>query len=97
MMINAYAALERGGALQPFSYDPGELGEHQVEIDVVYCGICHSDLSMINNDWGMSASMDVAGFGVDATVYSKSTEDHAKNGLFYSIAASTSLNGFVGC
>ena len=47
-----------------------------------------------NNDWGMSASMDVAGFGVDATVYSKSTEDHAKNGLFYSIAASTSLNGF---
>ncbi|MGB1159606.1 MAG: hypothetical protein ACPG40_00210 [Alphaproteobacteria bacterium] len=50
-----------------------------------------------NNDWGMSASMDVAGFGVDATVYSKSTEDHAKNGLFYSIAASTSLNGFVGC
>jgi uncharacterized zinc-type alcohol dehydrogenase-like protein len=53
-MINAYAALEQGGELQPFSYDPGELGEHQVEIDVVYCGICHSDLSMINNEWGMS-------------------------------------------
>jgi uncharacterized zinc-type alcohol dehydrogenase-like protein len=35
-MINAYAALEQGGELKPFSFDPGELGEHQVEIDVAY-------------------------------------------------------------
>ena len=46
------------------------------------------------NDWGMSASMAIAGFGVDATIYNKASEDHAKNGLFYSVAASTSLNGF---
>ncbi|MAV46750.1 MAG: hypothetical protein CBC49_008310 [Alphaproteobacteria bacterium TMED89] len=45
------------------------------------------------NDWGMSASMDVAGFGVDATIYNKAVSDHEKSGLFYSIAASTSLNG----
>ncbi len=46
------------------------------------------------NAWGLSASMDVAGFGVDATIYNKAQEDHVKTGLYYSVAASTSLNGF---
>ena len=46
------------------------------------------------NAWGMSASMDVAGFGVDATIYNKAAEPHKKSGLFYDVSASTSLNGF---
>lgn len=53
-MIKAYAALEAGGKLQPFEYNPGPLGRHEVEIDVESCGICHSDLSMIDNEWGRS-------------------------------------------
>lgn len=53
-MIKAYAAFEPGGKLKPFEYDPGLLGRDDVEIDVEHCGICHSDLSMINNEWGMS-------------------------------------------
>lgn len=53
-MIEAYAVHEAGGKFEPFEYDPGELGDEQVEIDVEYCGICHSDLSMVNNDWGIS-------------------------------------------
>ncbi|MCA6060671.1 MULTISPECIES: NADPH-dependent aldehyde reductase Ahr [Thalassolituus] len=53
-MIKAYAAFEPGGELKPFEYDPGPLGDHDVEIDVEYCGICHSDLSMLNNEWGMT-------------------------------------------
>lgn len=53
-MIKAYAALEAGGKLEPFEYDPGALGHDQVEVEVEYCGICHSDLSMINNEWGLS-------------------------------------------
>lgn len=53
-MINAYAAFEPKGELKPHTYDPGVLGDHEVEIDVSFCGICHSDLSMLNNDWGMS-------------------------------------------
>ncbi len=51
-MIKAYAAFEAGGELKPFEYDPGPLAEHDVEIAVDYCGICHSDLSMLNNEWG---------------------------------------------
>ncbi len=53
-MIRAYAAREKGGKLEPFEYDPGPLGEEQVEIDVEYCGICHSDLHMLDNEWGMT-------------------------------------------
>lgn len=53
-MIKAYAVMEAGGKLEPFEYDPGPLDDHDVEIAVDYCGICHSDLSMINNEWGMT-------------------------------------------
>lgn len=52
--IKAYAATEAGGALVPFDYDPGELGRNEVEIAISACGLCHSDLSMINNDWRAS-------------------------------------------
>jgi uncharacterized zinc-type alcohol dehydrogenase-like protein len=51
-MIKAYAAFESKGALEPFEYDPGVLKPREVEIDVRYCGICHSDLSVIDNEWG---------------------------------------------
>lgn len=54
MTIKAYAALSAGGKLEPFEYDPGELGDDQVEIDISTCGICYSDLSMLNNEWQMT-------------------------------------------
>lgn len=54
-MIKAYATPAAGKPLEPFEYDPGPLAADQVEIDVHYCGICHSDLSMIDNEWGMSS------------------------------------------
>jgi alcohol/geraniol dehydrogenase (NADP+) len=52
--IQALAAKSAKGKLEPFSYDPGPLGDDQVEISVEYCGICHSDLTMLNNDIGFS-------------------------------------------
>jgi len=66
--VKAFAALEAGRPLQPFEYTPGPLGEEQVEIKVESCGICHSDLSMINNEWGMSQFPLVAGHEVVGTV-----------------------------
>ncbi len=50
--IKAYAATSPGAPLEPFEFDPGPLGDEQVEIAVDYCGICHSDLSVIHNNWG---------------------------------------------
>jgi uncharacterized zinc-type alcohol dehydrogenase-like protein len=52
--IHALAATEAKGKLKPFSYDPGPLGDEQVELEVLYCGICHSDVAMLNNEWGWS-------------------------------------------
>jgi uncharacterized zinc-type alcohol dehydrogenase-like protein len=67
-MIHAYAALEPGGRLEPFEYDPGPLGADEVEIAVEHCGICYSDLSMLNNDWGMTEYPFVPGHEVAGTV-----------------------------
>lgn len=52
--VKAYAAHEAKGKLEPFSYELPDLGEEEVDIKVHYCGICHSDLSMLNNEWGMT-------------------------------------------
>lgn len=49
--VNAYAAFESKGELKPFQYQLPELSLEQVDIRVLYCGICHSDLSMVNNEW----------------------------------------------
>ncbi len=54
-MFHAYAATDAGGKLKPFEFDPGTLGPDHVEIDVDYCGICHSDLSMFHNHWEMTS------------------------------------------
>ncbi|NJK38550.1 MAG: NAD(P)-dependent alcohol dehydrogenase [Oscillatoriales cyanobacterium RM2_1_1] len=67
-MIQAYAVQTAGGKLEPFEYDPGVLGEREVELNVEYCGICHSDLSMLKNDWGISNYPLVPGHEVVGTV-----------------------------
>jgi uncharacterized zinc-type alcohol dehydrogenase-like protein len=64
MTTRAWAALEKGGALQPFEYDAGDLRPDQVEIAVEFCGICHSDLSIIDNAWGNASFPVVPGHEV---------------------------------
>lgn len=67
-MIKAFAAPQAGAPLEPFEYDPGPIGEQDVEIAVAYCGVCHSDLSMINNEWGMTQYPFVPGHEVAGTI-----------------------------
>lgn len=62
--IQAYAAHEAGGELVPFEYQLPPIAEDEVEIDVSYCGICHSDLSMLQNDWRMTTYPFVPGHEV---------------------------------
>ncbi len=71
MNIQAYAATEAGGKLKRFDYDPGELAPDEVEIDVAYCGLCHSDLSMLGNDWKMSSYPFVPGHEIVGTIAAK--------------------------
>jgi alcohol/geraniol dehydrogenase (NADP+) len=54
MPIRAFAAKAAHSKLERFDYDPGPLGDEQVEIAVEYCGICHSDLSIMDNEWGVT-------------------------------------------
>jgi alcohol/geraniol dehydrogenase (NADP+) len=66
--INAYAAISQGARLEPFAYEPGPLAPDQVEIAVESCGICHSDLSMVDNEWGNSTYPLVPGHEIVGTV-----------------------------
>jgi uncharacterized zinc-type alcohol dehydrogenase-like protein len=52
--VTAFAAKEPKTRLEKFFYELPEIGKEEVDIKVRYCGVCHSDLSMINNDWKTS-------------------------------------------
>lgn len=49
-----YAALEEKAALVPFSFERREPRAQDVTIEILYCGICHTDLCYVDNDWGSS-------------------------------------------
>ncbi len=66
--IQGLAVHAAGAELLPFHYDPGELGPHEVEIAITHCGICHSDLHLISNDWGISQYPFIPGHEVVGTV-----------------------------
>ena len=67
-LIQGLAAHAAGAELLPFRYDPGELGLQEVEIGISHCGICHSDLHLISNDWGNSHYPFIPGHEIVGTV-----------------------------
>jgi alcohol dehydrogenase (NADP+) len=50
----AYAAASATAALAPFQIERRAVGLHDVQIEIAYCGICHSDLHQVRNEWGGS-------------------------------------------
>jgi alcohol/geraniol dehydrogenase (NADP+) len=68
LTYHAYAAPSAKAPFEPFEFDPGALGPEEVEIEVSHCGICGSDLSMLDNDWGMTKFPFVPGHEVTGTV-----------------------------
>ncbi|OMP01629.1 Alcohol dehydrogenase superfamily, zinc-type [Corchorus olitorius] len=49
-----WAARDTSGVLSPFKFSRRATGEKDVAFKVLYCGICHSDLHMVKNEWGVS-------------------------------------------
>ncbi|KAL6220208.1 hypothetical protein ACLB2K_007965 [Fragaria x ananassa] len=49
-----WAARDSSGLLSPFNFSRRETGEKDVTFKVLYCGICHSDLSLVKNEWESS-------------------------------------------
>jgi uncharacterized zinc-type alcohol dehydrogenase-like protein len=50
--IKAYAAYDAETPLKPYSFDRKELGAKQVQIEILYSGVCHSDIHTAKGDWG---------------------------------------------
>lgn len=68
MPIHAYAAREKTGRLEPFEYEPAPLGPHDVEIAISHCGICHSDVHLVDGDWGVGSYPMVPGHEIVGSV-----------------------------
>jgi len=68
MPIHAYAAHEKRGRLEPFDYEPDPLGPHDVEIAISHCGICHSDVHLVDGDWGVGSYPMVPGHEIVGSV-----------------------------
>jgi alcohol dehydrogenase (NADP+) len=52
---NAYVAYDATTPLQPYSFDRRNVGPHDVKVDILFCGVCHSDLHQARNDWKSSS------------------------------------------
>jgi alcohol dehydrogenase (NADP+) len=50
----AYKAFDDKNPLKPYEFERREPGPADVVIDILYCGVCHSDLHSVNGDWGGS-------------------------------------------
>ncbi len=54
MKTNGYAAQSTDSSLAPFSFKRRDLRSNDIAMEILYCGVCHSDLHMSHNDWGMT-------------------------------------------
>lgn len=52
--VHAYGTASASSLLAPMDIQRREPGEHDVEIEILYCGICHSDIHQARNEWGNS-------------------------------------------
>ena len=50
--VKAYAAQYAGAPLTPYTFERRDLRPHDVLLDITYCGVCHSDLHQIRDEWG---------------------------------------------
>jgi uncharacterized zinc-type alcohol dehydrogenase-like protein len=55
LQVRGYAAQKAGAALGPFRFERREPGPDDVLIDILYCGVCHSDIHQARDEWGDSA------------------------------------------
>lgn len=51
----AYAAYDAKKPLSPFQFERREVGATDIQIDILFCGVCHSDIHQVKDEWGGSA------------------------------------------
>lgn len=68
LKVPAYAALSPKTPLAPYTIERREPGAHDVLIDILYCGVCHSDIHQVRDEWGGSIFPMVPGHEIVGTV-----------------------------
>ncbi|MBF0239215.1 MAG: NAD(P)-dependent alcohol dehydrogenase [SAR324 cluster bacterium] len=69
MNINSYAAKKEGSTLESHDYElEDNLQADEVTVQITHCGICHSDLHLIDNDWGISSYPMIPGHEIIGTI-----------------------------
>ena len=61
MQTIGYAAASAQSPLEPYHYECRELRDNDVAIEILYSGVCHSDLHTVKNDWGWTVYPTVPG------------------------------------
>jgi alcohol dehydrogenase (NADP+) len=64
----AYAAQNATSPLAPFDLQRRSPGSHDVLIEIKFCGVCHTDIHLVRNDWGISLYPMVPGHEIVGTV-----------------------------
>ncbi len=68
--VNSYAAMSANTPLEAFNFERRAVGPDDVQIDILFCGVCHSDLHQVKNEWGGSQYPMVPGHEIVGTVLS---------------------------
>ena len=66
--IHGFAVHAAGAHLLSYKYDAGEIAGDEVEVKISHCGVCHSDVHLIDNDWGLSKYPFIPGHEIVGTV-----------------------------
>ena len=66
--VHGYAAQQAKAALGPYSFERREPSDHDIVIDIGYCGICHTDIHQVGDEWGGSKFPMVPGHEITGTV-----------------------------
>jgi uncharacterized zinc-type alcohol dehydrogenase-like protein len=76
-IVDAYAAQNENSPLAPFTLERRVTGPHDVKIEILYCGVCHSDIHQVRNEWGGSIFPMVPGHEIVGRIIE--IGDHVKN------------------
>lgn len=75
--VKGYAAQSAGAELTPWTFERREVGAHDIQLEILFCGVCHSDLHQVQNDWFPGIFPMVPGHEIVGRIIK--VGDHVKN------------------
>jgi len=72
--VKAFAAYDAQTPLKPFEFERKDLGAHQIQIEILYSGVCHSDIHTVRSEWGQANYPVVPGHEIVGRIVNVGTE-----------------------